>query len=274
MTLARVRQDLAWVDGVNILASEMKALDDKSVAMANGDGGGSYAPSSAVEIRGAGVWITGPWVLTGASAFAQNESGGGKRHTFGDNDYAELAVGHTDRTRSIICSFSAWVDTSGGTTQFVAEYGFVSPRARQVGGRMLLELDLHHGATIGQAVFRFAVRQAHPSANPPAVLPSFRVFAHDAQGNIIPLSTSGVAAGGFKSVPTPASGTAWYAAGLQQALTYACDAANVTPAVVVDRSKYSYWAEVSDESGANSLDLNEYFEVEVDLTTILDDRPQ
>lgn len=46
-----------WVSGTVLNAFEMASIDAKTFAAINGDGGGTYAPSSAITIGGAGVTI-------------------------------------------------------------------------------------------------------------------------------------------------------------------------------------------------------------------------
>lgn len=65
MHFTRVRPSGFWVDGGALLASEMAVFDEHQLKAINGDEGGSWSPSSVIEIGGAGAKFTGPFWSTG-----------------------------------------------------------------------------------------------------------------------------------------------------------------------------------------------------------------
>ncbi len=116
-----------------------------------------------------------------------------------------------------------------------------------VGGRFVLPLDVHNGATftIAQLIFRAAT---HTSL--PATLPSMRVYAVDAFGDVFPLGGLPNTPG-FLSLPTPPSVSAYSDQVLE--LIY-----EINPGVVINRFLFSYFAEIVDESGAGAVPGNRY----------------
>lgn len=129
--------------------------------------------------------------------------------------------------------------------------------------RLKVPLAVHNGATISTVVFSFAVGAAHASA--PQNLPQFRLFAVDTSGNVTTWQSG--SAGGYATFPTPASGALWYAAGATQTYTY-----SLTGVPVVDTSKFTYFAEVIDESGTNSQAGNIFYSAAVTFIQIPDMR--
>jgi len=81
-----------WVTGTDLLAGEMASLDAKTFAALNGDGGGSYSPSSVITIGGQGLtskfvginnifsgaefhWKSGSYLFLESGAFLQTDAG-------------------------------------------------------------------------------------------------------------------------------------------------------------------------------------------------------
>ena len=108
--------------------------------------------------------------------------------------------------------------------------------------RMLLPLRVHDGARLATATLTFGV--STPRQTAPLVAPRLRIFRADLSGNIVPLASiaGGADERGFRPVAKPTSGTAWYAGGVVQTFTYACDQNNV-----IDVSQYLYFAELIEE---------------------------
>jgi hypothetical protein len=260
-------QPASWWETCDLVLS--KAL--------NGDGGGTWTPSAPIIIGGAGMWFGGPVFLSGG-AIAVNNSGSGTKFVHGDSDYFQLANGHTGATRTLSQSMGEAIDCSDFTSvmECAAETITTITTTPLSAPRCLIPLFVHDGSAIEGVAFSFGVA-VHSFSSPPASMPAFRVYARDALGNIIPLSSTIVEptliANGFKPFPTPASGSAWHASGATQTINYLCDT-NSVAATRVDRSKYTYWAEIIEETGANSVAGNSYYGMAVTFTAIADQRPQ
>lgn len=257
----------AWYNTYVPQASDYSAIDASFNAAINGDGGSNGAPwtpiSANVFVDGAGFWIgRSVWTMqSGATAKTAN----GAPFTLGDSDYFVYANGHPSRTRTILQSMFG-LDQVNSWTPFVDVSLPCGMKATQTGAQLILPLRVHQGSQISTVQFSFAVGQSH--SNVPANLPVFRVCKKDGFGNVTPLATSGVDAQGFLAFPTPVSGAAWYSGGAVQTITYTCDAG-----VVIDKSTYSYFAEIQDEHGAHSLPLNLYISAFATFIDILDNRP-
>jgi hypothetical protein len=258
MHFARTRTDAQWVNGLSIDASVLRDLDQKLFQSISGDGGGTWAPTSPIEIGGQGLIASGPCVVTGANGRIMTWAG--SRFVLGDNDFPILLPGHASSTRTLVNScILAFADhevrISGANVQTTV-----------TGSRLVIPFSrVHHGATLTQAVFNFAVGTAH--SNVPARLPQFRVVRVDAQGNISPLHVSASAPDGYLSPPTPQSGADWYAQGLPQPFTYVCDRNNV-----IDVGSFTYAAQIIEESGVNSLAGTMYATIALTFQNILDMR--
>ena len=184
----------------------------------------------------------------------------------GDNDYVQLSLSHTGRSRSIITPCAELIDVSGLSTQVnVQNANAVTAVASTTGSpRLLLELRVHNGAGFSTIAFTFQI-VTHSAV--PAVLPQFRVYQVDALGNVTPMKSSVV--GGYVPLPKPANPTAYHNSGATQTLTYVPDST-----FIVDTSKYSYFAEIVDESGAGALLGNLWLAVTCNFSNIQDQQPQ
>lgn len=262
-----------WFNGYLWTGTDLKTLDINITAAINGDGGGNWTPASAISVQSAfpgavGMMALGPWTMSsGAQALPTT----GLFYTYGDSDYHQLVNGHSGSSRTLrtpcldVRSPTYWYTQT--TYIGVCPVGFV-------GQRSTVLLRLHNGGTLTQAVLTFRVGQTHTGV--PAILPQLRLVRLDDNMSLTPLnsSTGGSYVNGWLSPSTPASGTAWYNSGNTQTLTYACDSGTV-----IDTSRFSYFAEIIDESGANSLcgtggGNNVYIELALTFTTIADTRPQ
>jgi hypothetical protein len=106
----------------------------------------------------------------------------------------------------------------------------------------------HNGATLVQIIVGLAVGTGH--SNVPANRPSLSLVRY-AWNNMFayePLSTTDP-----QVFPNPGSGSAYYAGGAQQSMTYVCNQNNV-----IDNTTYIYALLITDESGANSEALNAF----------------
>lgn len=111
---------------------------------------------------------------------------------------------------------------------------------------------MHHGATIDTLDGFLCVGQAH--AGVPAALPRLSIKRLDVTTlGAVPFADHLSGSGG-NFFPTPVSGAAWYSSGNMQKWTMVCDQNNV-----IDRSRYRYYAFLTDESGANSHTGNTYY---------------
>jgi hypothetical protein len=266
---ARIRADKDWVIGLPITSAEWQALDTRLTAAVNGGvasgggGGGLWTPTANLQIAGAGLTLAATSTINGsASAFVTD---GNPLHSLvlGDNDHIELGPGHTGLSRQIASSFDCAMFAAGWDDNLTN----AAPASLALGANAAVELRVHNGATFTRVDFGFAVANSH-AGGAPATLPQFRVYAQDANGVKTPLQTNGN--NGYATfTPIPASGAAWFASGAPQSFTYTLDAA-----MVIDTSKYHYWAEVIDEQGTNAAIGNIYFDALAYFTNILDLRPQ
>jgi hypothetical protein len=264
MANPRLNPDTFYVNGAPIPASYFQGLDTAQSKGWNGDGGGSWSPITPIVVSGAGIWFCGIWSVDNG-ALVTTPLGSGARITFGDNDYFTSL---TALSRGVLTSLASAKDVSAQTlpsSTTIAMPRFVFNDGRDsafavstVGARLLGPLRVHHGAAFTSVQFAFVVLVAHSGQPTPAILPIFRVFAVDSLGNVTPLSTNAAQPGwmgqGFVQYnPRPASGLIWYNGGNTNVFTYTLDIG-----VVVDVTKYTYYAEIIDESGANSFIGNQY----------------
>lgn len=274
----RIYPDTVYVNGSPIPSVYFQGLDTAQFKSLNGDQGGTWNPAAPIQIGGAGLWLAPslPWQLNAGSQVLCTAGTAPLVH--GTNDWIVLLNGHAASTQFLITSCSEGVDASAGnTTAGVPRFNFSASAphgvvvAYQPGGRLVVPLRVHDGATFASCAFYFAVGQAH--AGVPLNLPMFRVFKVDTLGNVTYLSSSTTQAGwsgnGFVQFnPTPATGALWYNTGNVQNFTYTLDAN-----VVVDLSKYTYYAEIADEQGTNALSGNFYLDVQAFFSPVPDLRP-
>lgn len=257
----RIRKDPGWALGSLWTSAEQAALDAGLIASVNGDGGGTWSPSGNVNIQGAGVRLIGTThTISGAHSFVST-NGTSELLTHGDSDYCVLGPGHTGASLSIRSPLTDGRYPAGWTN-----YGPQSPFAivsTVVGATVRIPLRVHNGAVFAGAKFTFAVT---PGATQiPAQTPRFGVFARDAFGNKTTLLEY--------YQPTPQTVADWVSGGFPQPYQVMLS----HPSVAIDTSKYSYFAEIVEASGANAiagalgvvyLDLVGYF------IDVLDIRPR
>jgi hypothetical protein len=253
--------DGAWYNTYVPTLNDYASLDALLFAMVNGDGGGTWTPATNVTVGGYGMWFAGPSTLGGG---AELQTTAFKQITHNDSDYALLVNSHTGSTRTLRTSCLAAGSPSGWSlganpgqySQIVS----LSP-----GSRAVVPLRMHQGATLTQAVLTLVVLRSRSVV--PAVLPGIRICQRDGLGNITPLVASGGDLNGFVYFPTPSTGSAWHNAGNAQTMTYTC------APTVIDRTQYTYFAEIVDESGKGALNYNCYNDIQLTFTDIADTRP-
>lgn len=241
----------------------MQTLDQKMFRAVNGDGGGTWAPSSAITIGGAGMWLCALWLLQ-AGAFV---GGGGFGIIWmGDNDYPVLYSGHTGASRTLHCDL---MDVYAPPGSWILHASDATAQTAVLGANGIFPLRVHHGAQIVSVQFLFIVAT---HAGVPAVLPKVRVFSLEvATGIIKPLKTGAtVDSNGYLMFnPTPVNAAAWNNAGLANGITYTLDGGTIA-----DVGKYVYFGQVIDESGTNALVGTKWIDAAVLVNTIADLRFQ
>jgi hypothetical protein len=257
----RIRLDDKWVIGKGV--SEFVTIDTNITKAWNGDEGGSWSPTANIVIGGAGMVFAGlSHSLGGTGSQVTTNIATHAAIVHGDNDHIKLGATHAGRSRSISARFDTAIFVTGWDDQLGP---YSSPISTALGANAITHLRVHNRATFTTVTFRFIVGSSH---GPPATLPAFRVFAVDVNGVRLPLITNG-SSGYVPFSPTPASAAAWYAAGAVQSLVYTLDGG-----VVIDTSKYSYWAEIVEEQGAGAAVGNVYLDATCTFTNITDMRPQ
>lgn len=253
-----------WTGGSYVtLVSDWASLDGKVFASVNGDKGGSWAPSSVLEIIGdiaAGYLnLTGPLQVAYGGSFKTTT--GARFKIEGSTAWPKFAVGHSKRSRNILNTclrykareMAYWKQILGVGTD-APFTGIQSPFCsyQAPGGTIFspsfhLPLRVHDAGTFSKATFYFRVMTSRTKK--PVVLPKFRIIRTDIDGTIVPLKStaSGADSLGYISPPAVTSGAEWYNDGALQSLVYTCDQNNV-----IDTSQYLYWAEVQEEVGAST----------------------
>jgi hypothetical protein len=273
----RIYADIVYVNGAPIPSAYFESLDAAQAKVLNGDAGGSWAPTNPIRISGAGAWCAGPWLFS-SGAQIRNIGGSGARITHAANDWFQLEAGHVGQTRILISPMRLGRDASPATATIpLVTYENIHDGLRFLnvgGGRAVCPIALHHGATLLYVSLDLTVSSAHSGVgSPPASMPLIRVFSVDTLGNVTNLFTAARSIGwvgnGFSQIPTPASGTAWYNGGTPHTFTYGIDAGTI-----VDNTKYTYFCEIVDESGANSFTGNNYLGTASYVYYIPDLRPQ
>ncbi|MBS2017484.1 MAG: hypothetical protein JST00_31670 [Deltaproteobacteria bacterium] len=264
--------DLTWVDGYVPPAADYADLDAKVFAALNGDRGGTWAPSSAIVIAGSGLQVVGPARVAYGGSLRTTD---GSRFVLGDGDWPLFGEGHAQRSRVILqplhrktvfadfgvpgVTLPSAINAHGGWRLSANGNGLQSlALGIQEPGKSLLSrpnnvrmaLEVHDSATLSKVVLCFRVPS--PRVTAPVTLPRFRVLRQDASGRLAPLKSTATDALGFTAdangwiSPAPvASGSAWYANGAAQRLTYLCDQNNV-----IDVSQYVYWIELGEEAAS------------------------
>jgi hypothetical protein len=245
---ARERLDSAWYRGLQIPQAVLLNIDEKTKKAVSGTGG-TWAPSSAINLGGAGLELQCGMQLTLATAAPSS----GNAFRFGDDDYFNHAalVSRTidDSPLQILAHHTLgrearpWAAVATTTTPAL--------RTKRAGAFLRIPIRIPDGSRLSTVAISFKVGQSH--ANVPATLPSARVVRMSADGLIEQYpnaATTLYEPEGWVSPALPVSGVAWYAAGALQTLTLTY---SYLLAPVADTSVYSYAVEWREEEGTGAF---------------------
>ena len=261
---SRINPDSFYVNGAPIPASYFQGLDSAQAGSINGDAGGTWSASGQINVGGAGMWCAGPWTGN-TNQKITTPLGSGKRIVLAANDFPVLTPGHQLSTRftATPCALGASASGAGaGVYRIPAAVAAGTPYqtalvGRGQGSRWLVPLRVLAGATLANAELTFFVSQSHnPVTNPspppstflhwPVAMPQMRIYSLSAGGVITPLGANTGSPSGFVSFPAPATVGAYV--GMPLTLNY-----QIAPGTVIDKSRYSYMAEIVDESDGADL---------------------
>lgn len=244
----RELSDAGWYRGLKIPAAVLLNIDEKTKRAVSGTGG-TWAPTSPLIIRGAGIELQCALQLTGATV----NPAPGKAIRFGDDDYFI----HGTPPSRVIDQSPLDLLSAGGISRHAKVNldttlaATPSLRTIRAGAFLHVPLRIPDGSILTSLAIDFKVGQTHASV--PANLPKARVVRVTADGIITqyPYPTSAIyEKEGWVSPATPASGAAWYAAGALQTLTLTYDGELGAP---TDSSIYGYAVEWKEESGTNAF---------------------
>jgi hypothetical protein len=239
----RERVDRDWYRGLKVPAAVLLNIDEKTKKAVSGTGG-TWAPSAAITVGGAGLELQCALQLTGALA----TPAAGKFFIFGDDDYFQNDA-LVSRVITVPSTTLLGDMTLEREATFSGDLTTTPPRiqTRRPGSLTRFPLWIPDGSFLSTVVISFRVFQAHASAPYP---PKARVVRIAADGTISqhPNPSGVVDPDGWFSIALPASGAAWYAAGVIQThtLTYSYSVTEQT-----DSEMYGYALEWSEEH--NSL---------------------
>jgi hypothetical protein len=215
------------VDGVSALtAAQMTALDSDHTASINGDGGGTWAPSSTIVVGGAGLQFTMP---TGV--------------------WPGFVAGTATLTRWAPCVPLAHL-YSGGSTPGIAGPSWVQGAAAGPVFASRLDLSLPNNATLTSVVPYFKPNNMHSAL--PTTGPSVSIQRIADKTQTVSYLNSADTGGGI-AMTLPASFTLYNALGVTgwNGGQYTCNQFNL-----VDRTQYYIIALMYDEAGAGALPGN------------------
>lgn len=246
-------------------------LDEKTKKAINGASGGTWAPSAAIEIGGAGIDLLGPAGMSGASSGIRTAAGKHIVHgRLDDEDFIALHADHEDATRQL----NAFVAPASGDYANISQDG--SPvindaQTRRTGVRFFsAPLRVHNGGTIASVELFFVVSAAHASV--PEMRPRLRIVRVDKGGMIEPLRIAAdTDLDGFVLLGVDTSAADYVASNGVQTATYT---PNVTGRDLVDTSKYVYLAEIIEESGTGAVGKNRFGTLTTHMANIAHLGPQ
>lgn len=233
-----------WANVSTFDYTDAQSFDQKIFKSINGDDGGVWAPAAAIEIGGAGIAISG----TGKLA---TKSGG--RIELGDNDFPQLKVGHTGRSRTLVEVLQTMRSGWTNTDLAVGSPGVTGPGTT---ASAAFHVPVHNGGTLDRVKIKYAIATGHGAL--PAVLPTFQVFRR-AYGN-----GAGSALGG--TTLTAGNVALYENGGAEQEVTIDCAAS------VIDSSVYYYYVYITDENGANAQAGNKFRALQASIGNIADMR--
>lgn len=259
----RLNPDAVYQNGNVLGAAFWQALDTAQSKALNFATGGSWSPTSQIAFGGLGLAFASPFSTLSGGATIQTPFGSGQRIVLAADDTPELAPSHVLATRAIITSILASGRVMGVRRGFGGQ-GAVNVGQIQgpgAGTRILVPLRVHHGAILSSVSLQCTIA---PHTGVPSVLPSWRCYAANVDGQIFPLNNTipVVRSGGWLPFPAPISPSAY---GGDHFFTYNVDGGGV----LVDRVNYGFFVELSDERGANALPGNVYTYVRANHTGIV-----
>lgn len=240
MSLSRIRPK-GWptnptVAGDWLTAAELNALDiDHTNAVDKMNGDTVAGPVVLDGAQGGSMEIDGPISITGAGSTLKTQNGGRiviDANELGQPYWPQYSPPRAfTRTQPIIVQMAGSLNWLIDDNQSTAQGG-IGQRASADITRSLVD-----GSTLTAIDIFFKVSVAHNSfASAPATMPSFTLFNKGfTSTDLVTLATG--------SVPSPASGAAWYAAGAVQVYTL------LVPSAVIDRTGGSYFVDIQDENG-------------------------
>ena len=245
-----------WVNGYHPTTADMQSFDARMRGAIDGDNGGSWAPTTFMDIGGIGavpgVQLTGPLVIAFGGSLTSNT---GTPFNLLDGDYPQYAVGHTGRSRTVMHSpclakgFPARLWRARSQDAGLQAYApcwttIANGQTTPQPGLAFVPIRAHDGATLSSITVYFRVGQPH--ANVPPIMPKIRMCRMDSSGHITSMTSqaAGADVNGFVAIPSPTTGGAWYALGATQSITITCDQNNV-----IDLSQYDYQVQIVEESG-------------------------
>lgn len=245
---ARELPDTGWYRGLKVPETVIRNIDQKTLLAVSGTGS-THAPSAAIILGGAGLELQCAMLLANAAAVLPAV---GKNYKFGDDDYFKF-----DALRARTIVDSPCLMLAKDTLQREARpWGSVSTlalslRTKRANAHLLMPIRVPDGSFLSSVEIGFKVGQSH--AGIPDNMPKARVVRISTDGKLQqhPNPSSAVYdPDGWNQFPVPASGAAWYAAGVLQTMTLSYDYTLVPAA---DTSTYGYAVEWYDEWGTNAF---------------------
>lgn len=241
--LLRAIPDSILKRGYVTVGNDLKTIDQNTFVSVNGDAGGTWTPAADLNINGAGVVVAGPWAVSGAQMTVSAP-------TFGKgtaDDAFGLSAAHAGRTQTLCqaliecyANFPEQVAASPGYTAGVAALVTTTP-----GVRFFTPLRTYGGATLETVTLTYYVGAVHAAL--PQVFPQMRIIAIDAQGTLFPLGAGTLYdVGGFHAISAATAPGLLYQPETVYEFVYTCTQNNV-----IDGSRFTYWLEIIEESGAN-----------------------
>lgn len=234
------------------VSTALRNMDEKSTKAANGHGGSTHAPTATITVIGKGFGCAGLWTFEGAfttGAGLYIEHGAGHAADFLRLD----VVNHPGRNREqFVRPLPCAVDTVGGTLGTANDPTHATTRFP--GAQVLFPIDPHDGSRFRSCRLRFRIPQTVRTSVPN--VPKFRVIRVDMDGNVEALHTSrsgNYLDGGYLPVPQVYDTEITYVDGglAQDSQIYDANQNDV-----VDRSKYAYFVDFVEESGAGTFSPN------------------
>lgn len=228
--------------------AKIRALDENTKKLLNGDEGGSWSPSSPIVIGGAGLRILGRGAITGpglagALGVIASPSAPVRHGRLEADDY----IWFTEvRTYTV----SALVMAAAGDHALVMQNVSVGgAETRAHSSRWLSSLRVHDGATLSKVRCAWIVTENH--SNVPEARPKMRVVRVSATGQPEPLRFGAdTDSEGFIFMGSAASASAYNASNDPQVAEYEI---NVSQRATIDTSRFRYYAEFIEESGAGAF---------------------